>query len=112
MRSPVDLVVHEWTHQDEAPVQVTEWMETLNNRLDKVKENMAENGVLARLQSKEYHDKKAKVREFTAGSLVLLRNPGMICNFEASWSGPYEIIRKLNEVNVELGLPGRMTRRM
>ncbi len=38
--------------------------------------------------------------------MVLLRSPGMLGKFDTAWKGPFEVLRKVSRVNVELEFPG------
>ncbi len=40
------------------------------------------------------------------GSLVLLRVPRLVSNLEASWEGPYEVVKRLNKVNYRVRKTG------
>ncbi len=106
MRSPVDLVVEGWMSIEKKSFNVTKWMEELNNRLEKIKDIMYDNGLMAQAKAKQQHDKKTQVRQINEGDMVLLRSPGMLGKLDTAWKGPFEVLRKVSRVNVELGFPG------
>ena len=56
---------------------------------------------------KSIYDRNAKSREFLEGSMVLLRMPGLCGKLNDSWDGPYEIHRRVSDVNYEVVLPNR-----
>ena len=39
------------------------------------------------------------------GDMVLMGIPGLVRKLEDAWDGPYEVNRKLNEVNYEICIP-------
>jgi hypothetical protein len=53
--------------------------------------------------NKRLYDRKAKLREFQVKDLVYLyypvRKPGLTKKFCSPWSGPFEITRKISELN-------------
>ena len=86
---------------------VGKWMAELEERLETIRTQVTDNGLLARAQSKRYFDAKTRTREFPPGSMVLLRTPGLTGKMKESWTEPFEVLRRVTAVNVELGLPGR-----
>ena len=107
MRTPVGLMVDEWMEPKEYSMDVGKWMAELEERLETIRMQVTDNGLLARAQSKHYFDAKARTREFPPESMVLLRTPGLTGKMKESWTGPFEVLRRVTAVNVELGLPGR-----
>ena len=91
----------------EYSMDVGKWMAELEERLETIRMQVTDNGLLARAQSKRYFDAKARTRDFPPGSMVLLRTPGLTGKMKESWTGPFEVLRRVTAVNVELGLPGR-----
>ena len=106
MRTPVDLWLEERLSAEGRGLKVTRWVEQLERRLDEVREQARVNGLLAQSDAKIQHDKKAISRVVSVGSLVLLRQPGLMGKLDSTWAGPYEIVRKVGEVTVEIKLPG------
>ena len=77
MRMPVDLMVDEWMELKEYSMDVGKWMAELEERLETIRTQVTDNGLLVRTQSKHYFDAKALTREFPLGSMVLLWMPGL-----------------------------------
>ena len=86
-------------------------MAELEERLEIIRTQVTDNGLLARTQSKLYFDAKARTLEFPPGSMVLLRTPGLTGKMKESWTGPFEVLRRVTAVNVELGLPGQIKKK-
>ena len=60
MRTPVDLMVDEWMEPKEYSMYVGKWMAELEERLETIRTQVTDNGLLARAQSKRYFDAKAR----------------------------------------------------
>ena len=100
-------MVDEWMKPKEHLMDVGKWMAELEERLEAIRTQVTDNGMLARAQSKRYFDAKARTREFPQGSMVLLRMPGLTGKMKESWTGLFEVLRRVMAVNVELGSLGR-----
>ena len=111
LRTPADLLIDQWMEADSPPFKVTEWMEQLNSRMEALREASLINGIEAQKQTKAYYDHHARQCPITVGSLVLLRSPGMAGKLESAWTGPFEILRKIGAVDVELGIPGKTSKK-
>ena len=57
-------------------------------------------------KNKRLYDRKAKMREFRVKDLVYLyypaRKPGLTKKFHLPWSGPFQITRKISDLNYEI----------
>ena len=60
---------------------------------------------MAKEKLKRDYDRGARLRSFDVGEMVLMRIPGLASKFEDAWDGPYEINRKLSDVNYEICVP-------
>ena len=107
MRTPVDLMVDEWMEPKECSMDVVKWMVELEERLETIRTQVTDNGLLARAQSKLHFDDKSRTREFPPGSMVLLRTPGLTGKMKELWTGPFEVLRRVTAVNLELELSDR-----
>ena len=93
-------------HRDVRECNLIEWVE-------KVKSNMLDFAIiagdktaLAKAKMKSYYDKSAKcATDLEPGSMVLVRTPGLTSKFADSWTGPYEVMRKVTPVTYELLVP-------
>ena len=111
MNSPIDLVAGEWEKHPTTTVNIPRWMEQLCQRLDVFRASARENGLEARAKSKAHYYRNTKTRDIPERSMVLLRTPGMAGKLEEAWSGPYEVLCTVSPVNIEIGLPGRDSKR-
>ena len=67
MRTPVDLMVDEWMAPKEYSMEVEKWMAELEERLETIRTQVTDNGLLARAQSKRYFDAKPVHESFHRG---------------------------------------------
>ena len=106
LRSPLDVL------EEIDPVQcrnmkAVEWLEELNRRVNKIREEVGRYVGKAQSERKERHDKKAVVRKFEVGNKVLTRVPGLRSKLEGSWEGPFVMLDIPSEFHVVLGTPGK-----
>ena len=85
------------------------WIKKLGDKLKAVREVISAKDGIAKERMKKYYDKKAVLRNFDEGSLVLLRTPDLRGKLEDQWDGPFEIAWKVEEVTNEIVVPGRRT---
>ena len=111
LRTPADLLIDQWMGADSPPFKVTEWMEQLNSRMEALREASLINGIETQKQTKAHYYHHARQRPINVGSLVLLRSPGMAGKLESAWTGPFEIVRKIGAVDVELGIPEKPSKK-
>lgn len=67
---------------------------------------MLESGELESTRWKVMYDRTAVERKVEEGSEVLLRQPSLMGKLESAWVGPYVIVRKIGETDVEVRLSG------
>lgn len=68
-----------------------------------VKEHM----VKAQRDQSAAYNRAAQPREFKPGDRVLVLVPTVECKFLATWQGPFEVIKKVGEVNYKVHQPGK-----
>jgi len=107
MRLPTedDLTPEEFMATDGAsrrdPVQ--QHLDTLADRLKEAYQVVKENNGISRERQKEYYNKGTKLVTFQPGDMVYLKemvNSRQTCaKFRIRWKGPYEVIRRLSDLN-------------
>ena len=70
----------------------------------------AEKGDEGKAEMKKDYDKHAVVREFSMGSLVLVRTPDLQGKLSDIWDGPYGVVRKVSQVVYELAVHTRRSK--
>ena len=58
------------------------------------------------------YEKQSKPRELKEGSMVLLRIPGLGRKLDDTWDGPYEVHRKIGDVNYEVIVPNKRKKKI
>ena len=102
VRTPLDIVHQGWAEYEFEELDVEEWAQWLVDKLEVWHDVMRERGEKASKARKKSFDRKAVVREFNVGDLVLCRIPGMVAKLEESWHGPYPIVGKYNGVDYKV----------
>ena len=96
VRTPLDIIHQGWAELEFEELDTASW---LRDRLKCWHEVMQERGDQAGKVRKRYYDRKTIARELAVGELVLCRIPGMAPKLSESWSGPFEVTQKLNQVD-------------
>ena len=107
VRGPLSLLYEQLTEKTAGSVTVTEYVEKLKARLRDAWQLAAEHDQEAKKASKCYHDKKARVRQFTTGDQVLVMTPSLTEKLQDQWSGPYVVEEMLNDTTYRVVTPDR-----
>ena len=107
MRLPAedDLMLKKFVTNDGASSQdsVQHHLETLADRLKEAYLVASENNKMGRERQKEYYNRGTKLVTFQPGDMVYLKemmNSRKKCaKFRIRWKGPYEVIRRLSDLN-------------
>ena len=105
VRGPLELLRETWDSEEKKAMNVSQWVEELGQRLEVIRDTMREKMVVAKEKLKRDYDRGARLRSFDVGEMVLMRIPGLAGKLEDAWDGPYEINRKLSDVNYEICVP-------
>ena len=81
------------------PLDVCTWVDKLNERVELAREVGRQRMVEAVEECKALYDKKSAVREFGVNDLVWTSLPGLDHKLKEVWSGPWEVVERLNKVN-------------
>ena len=65
----------------------------------------------AQAKQKQTYDKRVQVQPLEVGDEVLVLNPTRQRKLQLQWTGPYQIVRKVTPVDVEVEMPGRRQER-
>ena len=101
VRGPLFLLKEKLLDGSRDPDQIPMTSHVLDIR-NKIKDFMKisnENEKCAKTKQKVYFDKKTRKRSFKMGDKVLLLLPTSSNKLLAEWKGPFEVIRKLNDVD-------------
>ena len=86
---------------------MSDFKERLFNAVKIAQENMTQSQSVM----KKKYDKKAKVRHFKPGDKVLAFLPIPNQSFQAKYYGPYEVEKKMNDLNYVIKTPGQQKER-
>ena len=85
VRSPIDLVYIGWKDEAYRIMNLTEWSEKLQDRLEVMRETMAERASTAVKSRKDYYGRNSVERKIAVRDLVLYRIPGIDCKRAEAW---------------------------
>ena len=107
VRGPLEILRENWENQEKEQFNVSTWIEELHERLQTIRDVAAQREVEAKKKMKMNYDRQSKPRELKEGSMVLLRIPGLGRKLDDTWDGPYEVHRKIGDVNYEVIVPNK-----
>ena len=112
IRGPMQALRQRWTGDTSAPKEVGRYLTSIQEKLEKIKEILDEREVRKKQEQKRRFNEKAKMREFKAGQLVLVRMPWLGPKLESEWDGPYLVEKRLDETTYQLALPEQSRKRL
>lgn len=106
IRGPMKLMSECWLDEENSE-NVHEYVQNLKNKLSVVREFAMENLKEAQGKMKDNFDKISVERQFNPGDKVLMLLPLRKLPLQASYQGPFEVIKKVGKVNYVISTPGR-----
>ena len=107
VRGPLSLIKENWL-DEECHLNLLDYVSKFKTRLYEACELAKENLKISQDKTKSWYDCKAKMRTFKAGDKVLVLLPLRGNPLQAKYHGPYEILRKVNDLNYIVKTPDRM----
>uniref|UniRef100_K7EXE6 Gypsy retrotransposon integrase-like protein 1 n=1 Tax=Pelodiscus sinensis TaxID=13735 RepID=K7EXE6_PELSI len=103
VRGPLDLIRDAWEGNVEVAGQpamesVTQFKDRLKEMMELVRENLSD----SQGAQKAWYDRDAVERAFEIGDLVLVLDPVRRNKMQDVWSGPYEVVERVNEVTYDV----------
>ena len=111
LRGPLKLLHEGWTHVRMPSKNVVDWVNDLVDHLETTRAIVEEREVKAKSAMKKKYDVGTRTRNFAVGDMVQIRIPEMHRKLEDIWEGPYEVIRLIHDVTLEIAVPSRLTKR-
>ena len=110
VRGPMTLLKDIWTNdKQEGDVRSTvEHVLELKDRIAETCKIAHENLGKAKVQQAKYFNKKAVVRTFKAGDLVLLLLPEKHNKLQLAWRGPFYIKERVNDVDYKIQIGNKV----
>ena len=104
--SPLEIVKEGLLHESLEDVDITTWVRENMERVETIADGIVEKQTEVTKNRKKERDKYSKEREFTEGTQVLYRTPGMNSKLTDAWEGPYIVDKKLGPVTYSLTITG------
>lgn len=107
VRGPLKLLSDRLLEEHPTPMTVPDYVHSLRQKLHRACEVAAQHLVTTQDKMKACYDKKSVKRSFQPGDsvLVLLPIPGSV--FQAKFTGPYVVKRKVSDTNYIINTPDR-----
>ena len=111
VRGPLELLKSSWAVTDVTPTSVVQFVLDTRERMQEMKDIVAEREKENKTRMKTWYDKSARHREFAEGDQVLVLLPDGHDKLTAAWHGPYTIMRKVSPVSYEIDVADRKKRK-
>ena len=108
VRGPLSVIKDQWVNTPTESTQtIQQYMDKLKNTLKEVRKIAKENLKDKQSVMKIYYDKKSKVRKFQPNDLVLAYLPVPGSPLKAKFSGPYPVVKNVNNHTYIIKTPDR-----
>ena len=107
VRGPLDVIRDGWAKFDPMPTDMLKFLEVSRERLHEARRLAGENLKVAQGKMKEWYDRRAAVRSLEVGDEVLALLPVQGKPLAARYSGPYEIVKQVGELDFLIKTPDR-----
>ena len=98
VRGPLDVLRDTWESGTASDENVISYVMSTREKLSQMAEIVKENLTKAQLHQKTWYDKRARLREFKRGDLVLVLLPTTSNKLLAQWQGPYQVVQRMGKV--------------
>lgn len=105
VRGPLDLVRESWEgtfQENQQPI--LQYVETMRTRMRRTLQLSQENIQGAQAKQKAMYDAHAQERELQAGQQVMVLIPVRSNKLQATWAGPYTVVKRTGPVNYVIAL--------
>ena len=106
VRGPLKLIKEKWLNENEE-ISLLDYVSDFKGRLMRACEIARENLQQSQHKMKTWYDAKSKARVFSPGDKVLVLFPVPKQPLQAKYSGPYEILQNVSDVNYIVKTPDR-----
>ena len=102
-RNFLDIIFEGWSNPSYSSVDVVSWVHQLNDKLELLRDTATLTNQIARYKQNDHKAKSRSLRTYKPGDLVFTRIPGCRAVLQASWEGPFKIIKSIPPLNYEVG---------
>ena len=106
VRGPLSLLKDAWMSST-PPINLLKYVSTFRERLLNARQCAMSSLVSSQKRMKSHYDEGSSPRSFVPGEKVLVLFPVPGSPLKAKFSGPYEIIKKINDVDYVIRTPDR-----
>ena len=104
VRGPLFLMKEKILAEETSEVPITEYVMEMRNRVKEFMDIAIKNEACNKAKQKKYYDKGTKIRKLKVGDKCLLMLPTSSSKLLAEWKGPFEVVRKINNLNYVIRL--------
>ena len=104
-RNVLDILFEGWTNSTYSQVDIPTWVEQLNDKLEILRDSATLNNTVVRQQQNAHGKYSKSKRSYKPGDLVYTSIPGCRTNLQASWEGPFEVVKSIPPLNYEIQDP-------
>ena len=101
-RSILDVLYEGWTNPDYSPINTSQWVVALNDQLEVLRDSAALQNHLSKNKQNHKVNGRRKVRSYKPEDKVFVRIPGTRAALQASWEGPFSIVKHIPPLNYEV----------
>ena len=100
-RNFLDIVFEGWANPFYSNVDIADWFQQLNDKLEVIRDTATLNNHAAREKQNIHRPNSRSIRKYKQGDLVFCRIPGCRTTLQASWEGPFRITNHIPPLNYE-----------
>ena len=101
-RNFLDIVYEGWSNSSYTSVDIQSWVVSLQDKLESLRDSATLKNHLTKLKQNSYKPSSRTTRKYNPGDLVFTRIPGCRAVLQASWEGPFTVIKHIRPLNYEV----------
>ena len=101
-RSILDVLYEGWTNPDYSPIDTSKWIIALNDQLEVLRDSAALQNHLNKRKQNQKVNSRRKTRVYNPNDKVFVRIPGTRAALQASWEGPFSVVKHIPPLNYEV----------
>ena len=108
VRGPLEFLKTSWLEGISDSADVGEWFINVQAKMCEMAELVSDREKKAKGKMKQMYDKKATVKSFEEGDMVLVRIPIRRGKLLKAWEGPFHVDKKVSPVTYLVQMPGKV----
>ena len=106
VNGPLQFLRDSWLEGRSEEVKVDEWLEVAKARMVEAAGIVSDREKKAKTKMKEFYDRKAVLKTYYPGDMVLVKKPILRGKLLKAWEGPYEIEKKVSPITYLVRVKG------